>query len=366
MRAIPLTLSLYLARRYFYTFMALLGGLLALIYLLDLVELLRRAGKQEGVPLDIVLKMGLFKLPEAGQVILPFVILFSAMFTFWTLTRQYELPVIRAAGFSVWQFVLPIIAMAILFGIIHVTLVNPLGAFLLERFERYETKYLGSERNLVTVFQDGFWIRERETKAGEVILNAEKINLNNWQFEKAMGLAFNQEGRLTSRLDAASVRLEDGFWVFENAHITQTGAEDVMRDLYRLPTTLTPRDIEESFANPETVAFWNIPSFIKTLEATGFDSTSLRIQFHYLLSLPLLFMAMILLAAAVSFQSPRSGYAFSLILLGIALGILIFFLSTYLRALGASGQMPAALSAWAPALISFLFGISSMMIFEDG
>ena len=171
-----LTLARYLSGRYLLTLLYFLGGLLSIIYLLDLVELLRRAGKQEDVPIGIVLKMGLFKLPDVGQVVLPFAILFSGMYTFWTLTKQYELAVIRAAGLSVWQFLLPILFVGCLCGIIHITMVNPLSAVLLDRFEQYETKYLGSQKNIVSVFQNGFWIREKETKAGEVILHAQKIN----------------------------------------------------------------------------------------------------------------------------------------------------------------------------------------------
>ena len=360
------TLSRYLSGRYLLTLLYFLICLLALIYTLDLVELLRRAGKNDNVPLTVVLIMGLFKLPEVGQVILPFAILFSGMYTFWTLTKQYELAVIRAAGLSVWQFLLPILTVGFLCGVVHITMINPLSALLLDRFEHYETKYLGSQRNLISVFQNGFWIREKETKAGEVILHAQKINPENWQLQTVTGLAFNQEGTMTSRLDAEKAKLIDGYWLFENVHITQKGFENQKKDFYRLSTSLTRQDIEESFSNPETISFWNMPAFIETLEATGFDSTQLRIHYNYLLSFPLLFVSMILLAAAVSFQQPRSSYTFLMVVTGISLGVLIFFLSSYLQALGSSGQISPSLAAWAPAIITFLLGLTALLTLEDG
>ncbi len=366
LNSVPLTLARYLSGRYLLTLLYFLTGLLALIYMLDLVELLRRAGKQENVPLGIVLTMGLYKLPDVGQVVLPFAILFSGMYTFWTLTKQYELAVMRAAGLSVWQFLLPILMVGCLCGVLHVTLINPLSALLLDRFEQYETKYLGTQKHLVSVFQNGFWIREKETKAGEVILHAEKIDPDNWQLKNVMGLAFNENDSHTSRLDARSAQLQDGYWLFRDVHITQKGTENQIRDTYKLATSLTRKDIEESFSNPETISFWNMPSFIKTLEATGFDSTQLKIHYHYLLSLPVLFMSMILLAAAVSFQPPRSSYTFIMILTGIGLGLLIFFLSSYLQALGSSGQISAPLAAWSPAIITFLLGMSALLTIEDG
>ncbi len=366
LRPFSFTLAQYLSKRYLVTLLSFLGILLALIYMIDIIELLRRAGKQDNVPLIVVLQMGLFKLPDVGQVILPFAILFSGMYTFWGLTKQYELAVMRAAGLSVWQFLLPIIMVGFLCGVLHVSLINPLSTLLLDRFEQYETKYLGSQRHLISVFQSGFWIREKETKAGEVILHAEKINPESWQLQNVMGLAFNETNSNTSRLDAEQAKLEDGYWLFKNVHITQKNADNIVRDTYKLPTTLTKKDIEESFANPETISFWNMPAFIRTLEATGFDSTKLRIHYHYLLSLPLLFVSMILLAASVSFQPPRSAYTLIMVVMGIAMGMVVFFLSSYLQALGISGQISPVLAAWAPALITFLLGLSALLTFEDG
>ena len=188
----------------------------------------------------------------------------------------------------------------------------------------------------------------------------------NWQLQNVMGLAFSETDSNTSRLDAETARLDDGYWVFENVHITQKGADNQLRDTYKLATDLTKKDIEESFSNPETISFWNMPAFIRTLEATGFDSTQLKIHYHYLLSLPILFMSMILLAAAVSFQPPRSSYTFIMILAGIGLGLLIFFMSSYLQALGSSGQISPPLAAWSPAVITFLLGLTALLTLEDG
>ena len=86
MMKLSLTLNRYLGRTYLLNLLFMIVGLLSIIYLFDTVELLRRAAKKDNVPLSLILQMGLFKLPEVGQMILPFAVLFSAMFTFWNLT----------------------------------------------------------------------------------------------------------------------------------------------------------------------------------------------------------------------------------------------------------------------------------------
>jgi lipopolysaccharide export system permease protein len=51
---------------------------------------------------------------------------------------------------------------------------------------------------------------------------------------------------------------------------------------------------------------------------------------------------------------------------GIGMGFVIFFLSAYLQALGASRELPPMMAAWAPALICTLGGLGVLMMTEDG
>ncbi len=359
------TLSRYLAKNYFLNVMFMMGVLLGIVYLFDTVELLRRASKRNDIPLSLILEMGFLKLPEVGQIIFPFAILFSAMFTFWQLTRRYELIVVRAAGFSVWQFLAPVMAVAILIGILQVTVINPVGATLLSKFETLENEHLSHRRNYVALFKEGLWLRQAEEQS-YVILHAENIKLPDWELRNVMVLFFDTDDVFKKRIDAKTAKLKDGMWIFEKAQIHQPTEKSESVPLIALPTELTIKEIEESFASPETISFWNLPSFIQTMESTGFNATRLKIHFQSLLSQPLLFSAMILLAASVSLRPPRLRGTLALVIMGIMIGFLVFFLSSFLQALGTSGQIPVILAAWSPALVTFLLGVAVMLNLEDG
>ena len=47
------------------------------------------------------------------------------MLAFWRLTRHNELVIVRTAGVSVWQFLMPAALVALLIGIVAVTIFNP-------------------------------------------------------------------------------------------------------------------------------------------------------------------------------------------------------------------------------------------------
>ncbi|MGH1456114.1 MAG: LPS export ABC transporter permease LptG [Alphaproteobacteria bacterium] len=375
------TLSSYLAKRYTINLCILLSALLAIIYLFDTVELIRRVGNREDIPITLVLQMGLLKLPEVGQTLFPFGVLFSAMFTFWQLTRRYELIVVRAAGFSIWQFLTPILGVGILFGVLQMTVINPAGAVLISKFEELERNHLRYQENQIAVFKEGLWLKqailiegenesaeavEKTLISGYAILHAQKIKHPEWILNNVTVLYFTDDNNYLQRVDAKSAKLNNNFWDLENATIHKMSGESLQLDTYKVPTNLTTKEIEESFSSPQSMSFWKLPAYIQTLESTGFDATRLKVFYQNLLSQPLMFCAMILLAATVSMRPPRSKGTFTMIATGVFIGFIVFFMSSFLQALGSSQQIPVTLAAWAPALISFLLGLSVIMNVEDG
>lgn len=360
------TLSRYLARTYFFNMIFMLLALLAIIYLFDTVEMIRRTSKIPDFPLTMILQMSFLKLPEAGQVLLPFAILFSAMLTFWQLTRRYELIVVRAAGFSFWQFLTPVVAVAVTAGFLHVAIINPFSALLLSRYEHLETMYLDREHNnQIALFKEGLWLRQA-TNNGYVILHADKIEQANWKLRNVMALFFLEDDEFVKRVDAPQAKLDRGQWVLTDAKIYNIENQTSETPLYILPTDLTGSDIEDSFSSAESMSFWRLPGHIRTLEETGFDASRLKVYYHNLLSQPLMFAAMILLAAAVSMRPPRIKGGAGYFAVGVFTGFVIFFMSSFLQALGVSHQIPVVLAAWSPALIAFMLGLSVMMNLEDG
>ena len=361
----PITLSLYLVRHYIFNFFMILLGLLGVIYLFDTVELLRRASNHENISLGLIFKMGLYKLPDVGQMVFPFAILFSAILTFWQLARRHELVIIRSAGLSVWQFIMPIVMVAFTIGIIKIMLINPLGAIMVSKYDNLESKYLENQGSLVTLSNKGLWLRQ-DHEDGKAILHAGSIKMPDWKLQNVMVFFFSKENDFIRRIDAPSSDLESGKWTFNDATINAPQKSPEKYDLLSMETDLTVNELENSFRDPKTISFWKLPTYIKVMEETGFNSTSLKIFFHDLLAQPLLFMAMILLAASVSLRPPRLRGTSVLIMSGVGIGFIVFFASSFLQALGGSQQIPIVVAAWFPAIISFLLGLGALMVLEDG
>jgi lipopolysaccharide export system permease protein len=133
-----------------------------------------------------------------------------------------------------------------------------------------------------------------------------------------------------------------------------------------LPTTLTLGHIQDSFASPETMSFWHLPSFIRMLENAGFSALKHKLYWQSLLANPLLLAGTVLVAAVFSLRLPRRGKIGILVVVGIITGFLLHFFTDVIFALGSAGTLPVALAAWTPAIVMAMLGMALLLHLEDG
>jgi lipopolysaccharide export system permease protein len=362
------TLSAYIAKQFFGWFCGVFAAMAVVTFLLDYVELVRRGGARVEVTLWLLFKMAGLQLPQTAQEALPFAILFGTMLAFWRLTRSNELVVARAAGISVWQFLAPAVIVALFVGVVAVTVFNPIASLAESRFELLNARVLNEGGDPLLLSSAGLWLRQSDAHGNQVIIHAEKRDAPGFVLDGVTLFLFDGATRYGARVDARTATLENGEWLIRDG-IRWRSDQPPQPERFavlRLQTELTPRKIEESFASPDTMSFWELPGFIALLEASGFPAQRHRLHFDVLLARPFLLCALVLVAATFSLRMQRSGGAVAMIVAGVASGFALYVLSDIVFALGLAAKVPVALAAWAPTGISLIFGVSMLLHLEDG
>jgi lipopolysaccharide export system permease protein len=359
------TLTAYIGRQFLYWFACVFLSLMALVFVFDLIELLRRIAGRSEAGFGLVIQLALLKLPTMAQTLLPFAILFGTMLTYWRLTRSQELVVVRAAGVSVWQFLLPALIAAALIGVVRTTLFNPLSSVLTQRFEQLEAQAFRGRTSLLAVSESGVWLRQSGDR-GQSILHAQGVSQQHMELIDVTVFLYEGLDRYAGRIDAASAQLEAGEWAIRDAIVSMGDRPPVREPFVRLATDLTVETIQDSFAAPETMSFWELPAFIEVLEKAGFPAARHRLYFHGLLAAPVMLCAMVLIAASFSLRMVRRGGTMAVAGAGVFAGFLVYFASDIIFALGLSGRLPVELAAWTPATISMLLGLAMLLHLEDG
>lgn len=354
----------YLAKEFLVKFLLFFCILMSIVFLFDMIELIRRSSGDQ-VPLSTLFILALYKLPDVGQQILPFIVLFAGLATFRNLTERQELVCMRSAGLSAWQFILPIVTITFSLSLLYITVLHPLSAAAMGRYEALQNLYFGDGFETITKIEDGLWIRQ-EDNTGNFILKADDLNAQDWSMQNVSVFFFDETNTHIQRIDADTANLKPDEWLFTNVSVHRTGQPPSLLPSLALTTTLTAQTITESFSNPQTISFWRLPYFINAVQKTGLATTEMRAYYQSLLSLPVLLVSMILMAAAISLRTGRTSGLIPIIVGGIGFGFIAFFLSGFLRALALGDEIPILMGVWATPLLILLIGATFLAQLEDG
>jgi lipopolysaccharide export system permease protein len=358
------TLSRYFAARFFGAAIGVFVGVFVLVVLVDYVEMTRRAADVSNASPLLVAQISLYRVPQVTERILPFSVLIGTMMCYLNLSRRLELVVARSAGISAWQFVAPALVVAVLLGLVATAIYNPLSAALREQSKRLEAELFG-ERAGGQQATAGFWARQRSTE-GNSIIHAVSSRRQGSELDGVTIFTFNAAGEFNERIEARSASLEPGHWRLDDARTYSSAAPPRQQPILIVATSLTPEQVRESFATPETLSFWQLPQYIEMADQAGLLAAGYRLQYQILIARPFLLTAMVLLAASVSLRFFRMGGVTRMILSGITAGFLLYVISKVTEDLSKAELMHPVAAAWLPVLVGGLTGFVALLYQEDG
>jgi lipopolysaccharide export system permease protein len=365
------TLSFYVTRVFAIAITGMLLALTALVSMFDFIELLRRSASRPDATFGLVTQIAALRLPYLAMQILPFAVLLGGILCFWRLTRSSELVVARAAGVSAWEFLAAPTFCAMLFGMIATCVISPVSSVMLARAEAMDNIYLRTGGGPLALNGGQLWLRQSDrvlAPQGVAIIHAHGVSLKGKRLVASEVSVFRLDGQdhLLSRIEAQRAVLERGSWLLQDARTIRPDELPSAPGQVSLPTDLTVSRVQESFASPDTLSFWALPSFIALLDRSGFSSVRHRLHFQALLALPLLCATMALVSAGFSMRPARRGGVARMIGSGVAAGFALFVISKLAEEFGQSGAMPVALAAWAPAAAGLMLALALLLHTEDG
>jgi lipopolysaccharide export system permease protein len=360
------TLARYFSARFFLAMLAMFLLCCVLIFFVDFIEMLRRAGNYSGdVPGLLLAWMTLLRLPSFSELVLPFAVLIGTIGIFLMLNRSSELVVLRAAGISVWQFTLPAMIVAFLLGVGFVLVYNPIAALARGEAEQLYAAAFGRGESLLKTKGAGAWLRE-DGSDGPSVLHAGEVLNQGLELKNVTVFQYDRDHGLTERIEAKDAVLKDGRWELADAWVTAVGQEPELYKRYLLSTYLTPTQVRDSLGTVFSISFWDLPNFIQIAERAGLPATQYRVQYQLLLSRPFLLVTMVLIGATCSLRGFRFGNVQINAVFGLAAGFLFFVFSEMSRNFAMAGLTSAVAAAWVPVIIAASLALTVLLYREDG
>lgn len=364
-------LHLYFIRKFTMMLLAIGLAFTVMILLIDLLEQTRRFASAS-VSFLQTLGLAALNTPSSIYTILPLIVMLTGLALFLNLARTSELVVTRAAGRSALRSLMAPLLAAFAVGGLSVLVLNPLVAGTTKQYAALSGKYRNNTQSVLSIGDEGLWLRQG-TDDGQMVIRAARANADGTTLFDVTFLAFTAEIGPVLRIQADRADLARGAWNLTRAKRwvlsdAQANPEALAteHDTLELPSDLTRQRIRDSFGAPTSIPIWDLPEFIDDLERAGFSAQKHRVWLHMELSLPLVFVAMLMISAAFTMRHTRFGRTGVMIMGALGLGVGLFFLRNFAQVLGESGQIPAALAAWSPPVIGIMLSMGLLLHLEDG
>ena len=336
-----------------------------LVFMIDLVELLRESGKTGGVGMGTLLYLGSLRLPAYTEILLTFSVLVGSIATLLMLNRKSELAVMRAGGMSVWGFLVPCLSFAFVLGLFAVAIYNPIAAAGRANADLMFAEVFKKNSNFLKQSSGLPWLRQDGADGASVISAAAVadkgvtlIGVNIYQYDT--------KDRFVERISGKRAKLEDGYWLVEDGWVVRHNQPPEQFAFYTVSTYLSPDRVRDAFGSLISLSFWELPRLIEVVEKAGLSAAPYHVQYQLLLARPLLLLAMVFLASTVSLRSFRTGGIQTMVVFGMIGGIGFFLVAEVSRQVGVAGLVTPWVAVWVPVIVACLASTTVLLHQEDG
>lgn len=354
-------INLYIARSFFVKFVQIAACFSLVIFFINLLDTIDKV-RGANAPFFTILLMAFLPISNFLNDVAPSLVLIAAIITFYLFSIKSEITIIRMSGFSLWEILRPISVSALLLGVFWVMIFGPVSIAMSKKFNSLEGKYVKNEMREVVAPMNGIWLKQPniEQPGEELIIQAKKVYKENLELDEVTIWYFNKNGEFYKKVDAAEMLMQENSWLLQEVIINTNSSLNKKVEELVIPTNLKAdfvmQKIVNNVQNVNLFSIFELPNLITDLQESGFDSTKFKVHLHSLLSKPLLFLAMSLIACYFGLAHIRNQNTVMMIFIGIIIGLILYITSSIVVALGASGLIPIFASTWVIAIICLAIG----------
>ena len=357
-------LDLYIARRMLWSFLLVFTVLFGIAEIFDILEFLRRGSNRPNMHVGIALKMALLQSPYIIEIITPFVVLFGSLHSFLSLTRNSEIIAMRAAGVSPWSLLKAPISIVVIIALFQIMIISHIASPMRQTVNQMESEIFGTKQQHLAVLNTGLWLREGNEDRN-TILHARLSNASGTELSQIMLIDTTPQDAFIRRIDALRAELGNEVWTLYNAYVSDKTNGTVYHDTFSVPTTITPEQLKNNFADINSMSFWKLPETIKAMKQAGFKPRQHILRYHNLLAKPFMLIAMVLIALACTTGLHARANKKIAISACVFLGFIMLFLNTVIQTLAQTSALNINAAAWIPPISYILLGVSAIIHRED-
>jgi lipopolysaccharide export system permease protein len=357
----------YITREIFKHFGIILIAVVSIFVVVDFFEKIDDF-IDAGIPISKILLFFMYRIPFVVSLIAPVGILLAILIVFGLMNKNNELIALRSGGVSATYLLRTVIVIAVMFSIFMFLLADRIVPATITKANRIWFEEV-KKSPAIASRQKNIWI-----KGNRSIAHIKYYQLAKKTISGITLYYFDENFRLKRRIDAKSGEYRDGQWVF-NDIMEQTQNPAMDDNDYDIkffarrvePFEYKPEELKRVAKKSQEMNFMELLTYIRNVEAEGYDATNYRVDLHAKLAFPVVCLVLSFVAAGYGIKRRgRSGAQGLSVSIGFGLGVtfLYWVFYSFCLSLGYGGVLPPIVAAWMANFIFFGYGVVVFMNVE--
>ena len=295
--------------------------------------------------------LSLLNAPSLIFEIFPFIFLITVKVFYLNLNDKNEMKILNSNGVGNFQIVFLLIIISTLIGLFLLLFYYSFSSNLKSEYLDLKNRFSDTNEYLAVVKDDGLWIKE-EIEDSVYFIHAERFDKSFLKSVTISEIDRYYNNRNTIIADKANILSKN--WYLENVSIiNNNGNKDNYKSLV-YNSSFNGEIISNLFSNLNSLNIFELHSLSNSYSKIGYSNTDIKIHLNKIYSMPFFYILMTILGFIIIKNLRRFKSRFFIIIFGIFISVVVYYLNYFSGVLGNNGVLPIYLSVWAPLLILFL------------
>jgi lipopolysaccharide export system permease protein len=323
--------------------------LLSLIFILNILtelEFFKNIQVNSYFPIYIAL----LNSPALLFEMFPFVFLLTTQVFFLNLFNNDQIQIFKYSGLKNSKILLILSTVSFLAGIFIITFFYNFSSNLKNFYLEEKTKFTLDGKYLAVITNNGLWIKDVvENKIN--IINASKIDKN--FLVDVFITEFNEEFEVIKNIISNKVDIKNNNWSIYDANVYEKDGNITKIDNLELYSNFDYQKIQSLFSNLSSLSIIELFSLRNNYKSLNYSTTEVDIQIQKIISYPLYFVLMTILASIIMFNTKKFKNVTLKLAIGLFISVVIYYMNNFFLIMGNTEKIPIFISIWVP-LITLL------------
>jgi len=274
----------------------------------------------------------------------PFIFLLTTQIFFINLFNNNQIQIFKYSGLKNSKILSIITGTTFILGVLIITIFYSLSSNLKNIYLEIKNGYSSNNRYLAVITNNGLWIKDFIEEDVRII-NASKINQN--FLVNVFISEFDKDFKLKRNITSKKIDIKDNNWIIYDPKIYIDNKSESFNQII-IKSNFDYQRIQNLFSNLSSLSLIELFELRNNYKEINYSTTEIDLQLQKLISFPLYFALMTILAAIIMFNT-KQFKSFSLkITIGLFFCVIIYYINNFFYVLGDTGKIPLFASVWAP------------------